>query len=164
MFDDLKELCNTSWGNSDVNSVKNRSTAGRQSLDVDIGSNCTTQEFFELCQERIVDTNSSYRYNAKTSRMEEIKHHISETDRMLHQMCNLGFDTTKNSRANKSTRTSEAYKRDVYHESDITAHTVLLYVLYILHTVHIVHVPCFPVSVVCQMLRFHLRTVYSTCK
>ena len=43
--------------------------------------------------------------------------------------------------------------------SDITAHTVLLYVLfcltymystlyvlYILHTVHTVHVPCFPVS------------------
>ena len=134
MFDDLKELCNTSWGNSDVNSVKNRSTAGRQSLDVDIGSNCTTQEFFELCQERIVDTNSSYRYNAKNSRMEEIKHHsfkslqdlnsvklseefISETDRMLHQMCNLGFDTTTNSRANKSTRTSEAYKQDVYYET-----------------------------------------------
>jgi hypothetical protein len=66
--------------------------------------------------------------------MEEIKHHsfkslqdlnsvkiseefISETDRMLHKMCNLGFDTTTNSRANKSTKTSEAYKQDVYYET-----------------------------------------------
>ncbi len=31
---------------------------------------------------------------------------------------------------------------------------------YILYTVHTVHVPCFPVSVVCQMLRFHLLHLF----
>ena len=80
MFDDLKDLCNISYSSSNVNSVKNRSPTGRQSADkLDIGANCTTQEFFELCQERIVDTNSSFRYNAKTSQMEEKKQHAFKT-------------------------------------------------------------------------------------
>jgi len=62
MFDDLKELCNTSWGNSDVNSVKNRSTAGRQSLDVNIGSNCTTQEFLSYVKKELSITKTSEAY------------------------------------------------------------------------------------------------------
>ena len=33
------------------------------------------QQLFELCQQRLVDTNSSYRYNSKTSKMEEVQIH-----------------------------------------------------------------------------------------
>ena len=74
------------------------------------------QQLFEL--QRLVDTASSYKYNSKTSKMEEVKIHpmkgledlneieltdefLTDTDMMLRKMCNLGydFDTKKSSRA-----------------------------------------------------------------
>lgn len=67
------------------------------------------QQLFELCQQRLVDSNSSYRYNAKTSKMEEVNlnplksledlneieltdEFLTDTDMMLRKMCNLGYD------------------------------------------------------------------------
>jgi hypothetical protein len=86
------------------------------------------QQLFELCQQRLVDTNSSYRYNSKTSNMEEVKIHpmknledlnemeltdefLTDTDMMLRKMCNLGYDfnTKKSSRAYDDSNCDTAY-------------------------------------------------------
>ena len=86
------------------------------------------QQLFELCQQRLVDTNSSYRYNSKTSKMEEVKIHpmkgledlnkieltdefLTDSDILLRKMCNLGydFDTKKSSRAYDDSNCDTAY-------------------------------------------------------
>jgi len=86
------------------------------------------QQLFELYQQRLVDTNSSYRYNSKTSKMEEVQIHpmkgledlskieltdefLTDTDMMLRKMCNPGydFDTKKSSRAYEDSNCGTAY-------------------------------------------------------
>ena len=88
----------------------------------------TKQQLFQLCQERIVDTNSSYKYNAATMQMEELNHSswknledlnkivltddfLTDTDMMLRQMCNLGynFNSKKSSKTHDDPDCNSAY-------------------------------------------------------
>ena len=86
------------------------------------------QHMFEMCQQRLVDTNSSYMYNAKTCEMEVVNlnplkslddlneivltdEFLTDTDMMLRKMCNLGYDfnTKKSSRTYDDPNSDTAY-------------------------------------------------------